>query len=116
MTILHLYPLPSEVPPPTLKKTFPPYSAVWPPFFHRRPPNSSSTETMSSSGPSADMIAGIKNDLAEIQGFKSGLSLFSSKFTSNLLQFLREMNDTDDDDDDEDLDEENDGIVGNGNH
>ncbi|KAL2499164.1 Uncharacterized protein Adt_24714 [Abeliophyllum distichum] len=56
---------------------------AWPPFFLRRRPKSSSTETTSLSGPSADMIAGMKNDLAEIQ-----------------------------DNDEEDLDEEKDGIVG----
>lgn len=63
---------------------------------------------------SSETIAGIKNDLAEIQGsFRSGLSLISSRFTSNLLQFQNQLNDIDenneveeeeedDDDDDED--------------
>lgn len=58
--------------------------------------------------PNSDMISGIKNDLAEIQGtLKSGLSLLSSKLTSNLLQFPRETKGSNDDDD---LDE--DGAVG----
>ncbi|KAG8372688.1 hypothetical protein BUALT_Bualt12G0092600 [Buddleja alternifolia] len=59
-----------------------------------------------------ETITGMKNDLAEIQGsFRSGLSLISSKLTSNLLQFQTELEngeaeeeeeeDDDDDDDDE---------------
>ncbi|XP_057769066.1 uncharacterized protein LOC130989136 isoform X2 [Salvia miltiorrhiza] len=69
----------------------------------------------SSSGPSSssETIEGIKSDLAEIQGtFRSGLSLISSKITSNLLQLQNQLNDgdgnddvereEDDDDDDED--------------
>ncbi|KAL2487320.1 BSD domain-containing protein [Abeliophyllum distichum] len=110
MTILHLYSLLPDVLLPALKKTFPSYSAALPPFFHRCRPNPPQLKRHRR-GPSADMIAGMKNDLAEIQGtFKSGLSLFSLKFTSNLLQFPREMNDTDDEE--EDLDKESDGIVG----
>ncbi|KAL1531296.1 hypothetical protein AAHA92_33989 [Salvia divinorum] len=50
----------------------------------------------SSSGPasSSETIEGIKSDLAEIQGtFRSGLSLISSKITSNLLQLQNQLND-----------------------
>ncbi|CAI9771875.1 unnamed protein product [Fraxinus pennsylvanica] len=59
--------------------------------------------------PNLDMISGIKNDLAKIQGtLKLGLSLLSSKFTSNLLQYSREKKK--DSNDDNDLEE--DGAVG----
>ncbi|KAK6135481.1 hypothetical protein DH2020_030767 [Rehmannia glutinosa] len=60
---------------------------------------------------SSEKIAGIRNDLAEIQGsFRSGLSLVSSKLTSNLLQFQSQLNDGDDDDEVEDDEEED--VVG----
>ncbi|KAK6156508.1 hypothetical protein DH2020_010756 [Rehmannia glutinosa] len=60
---------------------------------------------------SSEKIAGIRNDLAEIQGsFRSGLSLISSKLTSNLLQFQSQLNDGDDDDEVEDDEEED--VVG----
>ncbi|XP_075475015.1 uncharacterized protein LOC142505792 [Primulina tabacum] len=73
------------------------------------PREGSSSSAVSSS--SSDTIAGIKNDLAEIQGsFKSGLSLISSKLTSNLLQFQGQLND-DDDDEVEDEDEDAVGIT-----
>ncbi|XP_073044113.1 uncharacterized protein [Primulina eburnea] len=73
------------------------------------PREGSSSSAVSSS--SSDAITGIKNDLAEIQGsFKSGLSLISSKLTSNFLQFKGQLDDDDademeeeeEDDDDED--------------
>ncbi|XP_073034425.1 uncharacterized protein [Primulina eburnea] len=77
------------------------------------PREGSSSSAVSSS--SSDTIAGIKNDLAEIQGsFKSGLSLISSKLTSNLLQFQGQLNDDDDDEveeEDEDGDEDAVGIT-----
>ncbi|KAL8488395.1 hypothetical protein ACS0TY_024609 [Phlomoides rotata] len=45
---------------------------------------------------SLETIEGIKNDLAEIQGsFRSGLSLISSKLTSNLMQLQNQFNDGD---------------------
>ncbi|CAA3001763.1 Hypothetical predicted protein [Olea europaea subsp. europaea] len=53
--------------------------------------------------PKSDVIAGMKNDFVEIKdALKSRLSLFSSKLTSNLLQFPRETNDSDDDFEEED--------------
>ncbi|KAK4369954.1 hypothetical protein RND71_009429 [Anisodus tanguticus] len=63
-----------------------------------------------------ERFSGIKSDLVEIgDSFKSHLSLFSSKLTSNFLQFSdevmdRENDDDNDNDDDEDDDEED--IVG----
>ncbi|KAI3473808.1 hypothetical protein Pfo_031387 [Paulownia fortunei] len=70
-------------------------------------------QTTSLSGPSysSEKIAGIKNDLAEIQGsFRSGLSLFSSKFTSNFLQFQSQLNDGDENDEVEEEEEDAVGI------
>ncbi|PIN05927.1 hypothetical protein CDL12_21530 [Handroanthus impetiginosus] len=55
-------------------------------------------QTASASGPSSssESIEGIKHDLAEIQGsFRSGLSLLSSKLTSNFLQLKSQLNDGD---------------------
>lgn len=62
-----------------------------------------------SPGPSSssETIAGIKSDLAEIQGtFRSGLSLISSKITSNLLQLQNQLNDGDENDNVEEEEED----------
>ncbi|XP_075509833.1 uncharacterized protein LOC142546165 [Primulina tabacum] len=75
------------------------------------PREGGSSSAVSSS--SSDAIAGIKNDLAEIQGsFKSGLSLISSKLTSNFLLFKGQLDDDDADEmEEEDEDEDAVGIT-----
>ncbi|XP_047945523.1 uncharacterized protein LOC125192110 [Salvia hispanica] len=56
---------------------------------------------------SSETIEGIKSDLAEIQGtFRSGLSLISSKISSNLLQLQNQLGDRDDGSDDGEEEEE----------
>ncbi|XP_073289674.1 uncharacterized protein [Primulina huaijiensis] len=74
------------------------------------PREGSSSSAVSSS--SSDAITGIKNDLAEIQGsFKSGLSLISSKLTSNFLLFKGQLDDDDADEmEEEDEDEDEDAV------
>ncbi|XP_041999016.1 FH1/FH2 domain-containing protein 3-like [Salvia splendens] len=58
---------------------------------------------------SSETIDGIKSDLAEIQGtFRSGLSLISSKITSNLLQLQNQISDGDGNDGVEEEGEEED--------
>ncbi|XP_047938951.1 uncharacterized protein LOC125186599 [Salvia hispanica] len=58
---------------------------------------------------SSEAIDGIKSDLAEIQGtFRSGLSLISSKITSNLLQLQNQISDGDGNDGVEEEGEEED--------
>ncbi|KZV14157.1 protein starmaker-like [Dorcoceras hygrometricum] len=70
------------------------------------PREGSSSLAVSSSAPS-DAIAGIKSDLAEIQGsLKSGLSLISSKLTSNFLQFQGQHDDDDGDEVEQEVEEE----------
>ncbi|KAL7137753.1 hypothetical protein ABFS83_10G113900 [Erythranthe nasuta] len=65
----------------------------------------------SSSSSSSDTIVGIKNDLAEIQGsFRSGLSLISSKFTSNLLQFHSQLDENDEVEAEEEEEDEEDAV------
>lgn len=78
-------------------------------------------DSSSGQASSSETIEGIKSDLAEIQGsFRSGLSLISSKITSNLLQLQNQLNDggvnddvegeEDDDDDDGDDEDDDDGL------
>ncbi|KAG6428466.1 hypothetical protein SASPL_112718 [Salvia splendens] len=71
--------------------------------FLAPPPAATASEPASSS----ETIEGIKSDLAEIQGtFRSGLSLISSKISSNLLQLQNQLGDRDDGSDDAEEDEE----------
>ncbi|KAL1547957.1 hypothetical protein AAHA92_16256 [Salvia divinorum] len=82
-------------------------------FLAPPPAAASSSSSSSSSGPasSSETIEGIKSDLAEIQGtFRSGLSLISSKISSNLLQLQNQLGDGDGNDEAEEEDEDELGI------
>ncbi|XP_042047298.1 uncharacterized protein LOC121793367 [Salvia splendens] len=71
------------------------------------PPPAAAASSSSEPASSSETIEGIKSDLAEIQGtFRSGLSLISSKISSNLLQLQNQLGDRDDGSDDAEEEEE----------